>query len=178
MSNRRDPAAVFGKIYEAAIKAGEVERVSPNRSYYAAHLARAERILVEAGNPADPPTSTPAWYARRILYQSLQLETERDRGDIDAVIETAVTIGMLLRELAVTQKHGGAVAFHAEQAEVLSTANTSRTNKAKATSSTWQAKANEAWKRHPTYSVKRVAEIIAGGANPNTVRRKIRKPGK
>ena len=41
-----------------------------------------------------------------------------------------MTIGMLLRELAITVKHGGAVAFHAEQAEVLSTANTSRTNEA------------------------------------------------
>src|SRR5215204_4207453 len=44
--------------------------------------------------------------ARRILYQSVQLEAERDRGDIDAVIETEMTIGMLLRELAITVKHG------------------------------------------------------------------------
>ena len=176
MSKRREPAAVFGKIYEAAIRAGEVERVSPNGSYYAAHVARAERIVVEAGNPVDPPTSTPAWYARRILYQSVQLEAERDRGDIDAVIETAMTIGMLLRELAITVKHGGAVAFHAEQAEVLSTANTSRTNEAKVKISKLQAKANEVWKRHPTFSAKSVAGIIAGEENPNTVRRKIRKP--
>ena len=81
-----------------------------------------------------------------------------------------------VRELAITVKHGGAVAFHAEQAEVLSTANTSRTNEAKVKISKLQAKANEVWKRHPTFSAKSVAGIIAGEENPNTVRRKIRKP--
>ena len=103
-------------MYDEVIKAGKVERVSPNGSDFAAHVRRAERILIEARNPADPPTSTPAWYARRIIYQAVQLQAERDRGDMDAVIETAVYFGMLLRELAITVKHGGAVAFHAEQA--------------------------------------------------------------
>jgi hypothetical protein len=176
MRKRRDPARVFGKMYDEVIKAGKVERVSPNGSDFAAHVRRAERILIEARNPADPPTSTPAWYARRIIYQAVQLQAERDRGDMDAVIETAVYFGMLLRELAITVKHGGAVAFHAEQAEVLSTANTSRTNEAKVKISKLQAKANQVWKRHPTFSAKSVAGIIAGEENPNTVRRKIRKP--
>jgi hypothetical protein len=63
-----------------------------------------------------------------------------------------------------------------EQAEVLSTANTSRTNEAKVKISKLQAKANEVWKRHPTFSAKSVAGITAGEENPNTVRRKIRKP--
>ena len=61
MRKRRDPARVFGKMYDEVIKAGKVERVSPNGSDFAAHVRRAERILIEAGNPADPPTSTPAW---------------------------------------------------------------------------------------------------------------------
>jgi hypothetical protein len=175
---KRDASPIFGKIYKDAIEAGKVERASPNGSDFASHVRRAERTLLEAGCPADPPVSTPSWYARRIIYQAVQMQDEYNRGEFEAAIETALVVGMLVRDLAAVQNHGPAVAFHAEQTETLSTANTERTNKARKKAASWQAKADEVWKRNPTFSNQRVAELIANGANIDTVRRKIHKPSK
>src|SRR5215207_1252443 len=59
MSKRRDPARVFGKMYDEVIKAGKVERVSPNGSDFAAHVRRAKRILIEGGEPVRPADQHP-----------------------------------------------------------------------------------------------------------------------
>jgi hypothetical protein len=179
MSKRRDPAEVFGKIYEAAIQASKEGRAQPNTSGGLPGLvARCRRILTEAGNPTDPPPSTPGFYAKGIVGLAQQLEAERKRCDIDAIIDTAMTIGMVLREFALSVKHGGAVAFYAEQASVLSAANAARTDESKAMRARWQADANRVWEKNPRLSRLDVAKKIAAGANIDTVRKAIRKPGK
>ncbi len=53
----------------------------------------------------------------------------------------------------------------------------SRQEKSKLKRDSWQAEAKKAWKKHPTWKNKRIAEYIAGnGENPDTIRKSIKKP--
>ena len=100
----------------------------------------------------DPPTSTRLVRTAHHLPSWRSCKAERDRGDMDAVIrEEQCTLVRLLRELAITVKHGVRLPFTPqEQAEVFfDRENTSRMNEARSRSQNCKPRRNRGLEATP-----------------------------